>query len=86
MRKAEVSSGKRAGVLTEVPDKLKALEREVRELRQANEIPRKASAYFAQAPFGECEHWQAETSERIARLLSRTYSGVEATAFEKAIK
>jgi transposase-like protein len=32
-----------------VADKVKALEREVRELRQANEILRKASAYFAQA-------------------------------------
>ena len=85
MKKAEVSSGKRAGVPTEVADKVKALEREVRELRQANEIPRKASAYFAQAAFGECEHWQADTSERIARLLSHTYSGVEATALKKAI-
>jgi len=46
---AEVNSGKRAGVPTEVADKVKALEREVRELRQANEILRKASAYFAQA-------------------------------------
>ena len=34
---------------TEVAEKLKALERENRELRQANEILRKASAYFAQA-------------------------------------
>ena len=49
MKKAEVGSGKRAGVPTEVADKVKALEREVRELRQANEILRKASAYFAQA-------------------------------------
>ena len=49
MKKAEVDSGKRAGVPTEVADKLKALERENRELRQANEILRKASAYFAQA-------------------------------------
>jgi transposase len=49
VKKAEVNSGKRAGVPTEVADKLKALEREVRELRQANEILRKASAYFAQA-------------------------------------
>lgn len=31
------------------PERIKALEREVRELRQANEILRKASAYFAQA-------------------------------------
>ena len=33
----------------EVRERLKALERENRELRQANELPRKASAYFAEA-------------------------------------
>ena len=49
VRKAEVDSGKRAGVPTEMAERLKALERENRELRQANEILRKASAYFAQA-------------------------------------
>jgi transposase-like protein len=49
LKKAEVETGKRAGVPTEAADRLKALEREVRELRQANEILRKASAYFAQA-------------------------------------
>ncbi len=49
VKRAEVDSGKRAGVPTEMADKLKALERENRELRQANEILRKASAYFAQA-------------------------------------
>ena len=37
------------GVPAEMAEKLKALERENRELRQANEILRKASAYFAQA-------------------------------------
>jgi transposase-like protein len=47
VKKAEVDSGKRAGVPTDVAEKLKALERENRELRQANEILRKASAYFA---------------------------------------
>ena len=47
VRKAEIDSGQRAGVPTEM--KLKALERENRELRQANEILRKASAYFAMA-------------------------------------
>ena len=46
---AEIDSGQRAGVPTVMADKLKALERENRELRQANEILRKASAYFAQA-------------------------------------
>lgn len=49
VKKAEVDSGKRAGVSAEMADRLKALERENRELRQANEILRKASAYFAQA-------------------------------------
>ena len=49
MKKTEVDSGKRTGVSTETAERLKALEREVRELRQANEILRKASAYFAQA-------------------------------------
>ena len=49
LKKAEVDSGKRAGVPTEMVDRLKALERENRELHQANEILRKASAYFAQA-------------------------------------
>lgn len=45
----EVNNGVRAGVPTEVADKMKALEREVKELHQANEILRKAFAYFAQA-------------------------------------
>ena len=49
VKKAEVDSGKRAGVPTDMAEKLKALERENRELRQANEILRKASAYFVQA-------------------------------------
>lgn len=49
MKKAEVDSGVRAGVPSDVADRLKALERENRELRQANEILRKASAYFAMA-------------------------------------
>jgi transposase len=48
-KRAEDDNGKRAGVPTEMAEKLKALERENRELRQANEILRKASAYFAQA-------------------------------------
>ena len=49
VRKAEVDHGDRSGVTTEMAEKLKALERENRELKQANEILRKASAYFAQA-------------------------------------
>ena len=49
VKKAEVDAGTRAGVPTDMAAKLTALERENRELRQANEILRKASAYFAQA-------------------------------------
>jgi transposase-like protein len=49
VKKAERDSGVRAGVPTDAATRLKALERENRELRQANEILRKASAYFAQA-------------------------------------
>jgi len=49
VRKAEVDSGVRTGIPSDVADRLKALERENRDLRQANEILRKASAYFAQA-------------------------------------
>jgi transposase len=61
VKQAEKDSGKRDGVTTEERDRIKSLEREVRELRQANEILRKgepfsaigprtmASAYFAQA-------------------------------------
>lgn len=49
VKKAEVDSGRRAGIPTEMAERMKALERENRELRQANEILRKASAYFAMA-------------------------------------
>ncbi len=49
MKRAEVDAGRRAGLPTDMTARLKALERENRELRQANEILRKASAYFAMA-------------------------------------
>ena len=44
VRQAEKDSGMRDGVTSDERDRIKALEREVRELRQANEILRKASA------------------------------------------
>ncbi|WP_434730269.1 IS3 family transposase [Rhizobium binae] len=47
VKRAEVDDGSRPGLPSEVAEKMKALERENRELRQANEILRKASAYFA---------------------------------------
>jgi transposase len=49
VKKAEVDRGSRAGIPTEVQETLKAPEREIRELRPANESLRKASASFARA-------------------------------------
>ena len=49
VRQGERDAGQRPGLATDDQERIKALEREVRELRQANEILRKASAYFAQA-------------------------------------
>ena len=49
VRKPEIDVGMRAGVTSAERDRVKALEREVRELRKANEILRLASAFFAQA-------------------------------------
>ena len=49
VRQAECDRGQRPGATTEERERIRALEREVRELRQANEILKKASAYFAMA-------------------------------------
>jgi transposase len=49
IKRAEIDGGRRVGVPSQMAEKMRALERENRELRQANEILRKASAYFAQA-------------------------------------
>jgi transposase len=49
VRRAEVDRGTRAGVSTSERERVKELERENRELKRANEILRKAAAFFAQA-------------------------------------
>src|SRR5512137_2425830 len=49
VRQAERNQGTRAGLSSDERERLKALERENRELKRANEILRKASAFFAQA-------------------------------------
>ena len=78
VKKAEIDSGVRGGVPTEIAERLKALERENRELRQANEILRKASAYFrsggARPPVQAMiafidDHRQAYGVEPICRVL-----------------
>jgi transposase len=49
VRQAERDQRQRPGPTSDERERIKAMEREIRELRQANEILRKASAYFAQA-------------------------------------
>ena len=49
LKRRGIDAGERAGVSTDEAARIKALERENKELRRANEILRKASAYFAQA-------------------------------------
>jgi transposase len=49
VKQAAIDAGESGGMTSDDRAHMKALEREVRELRQANEILRKASAYFAQA-------------------------------------
>ena len=53
---AKVDSGKRLGVSSEMAERMKALERENRELRQSNEILSKASVYFAIAELAACRN------------------------------
>ena len=52
VRRAEVDQGVRGGTTSSERERMKALERENRELRRANEILHKASAFFAQAELG----------------------------------
>ena len=49
IKQAEVNSGQRAGTSTSDAQRIKELEREVKELRRANDILKTASAFFAQA-------------------------------------
>ena len=49
VRNHEVDAGTRPGVTSDEHERVKALEREVKELRRANEILKLASAFFAQA-------------------------------------
>jgi transposase-like protein len=49
VRQAERDQGRRDGITTDDRERFKSLEREVKELRRANEILKTASAFFAQA-------------------------------------
>jgi len=49
VQRAEIDDGRRAGRTTSELEELKALKRENRELKRANDILKSASAFFAQA-------------------------------------
>ena len=55
VRQAEIDQGRREGLSSDERKRMKELEKEVKELRTANEILRKASAYFAQAAMRPAE-------------------------------
>ena len=77
VRQAERDRGVRAGLRSDERERLKALEREVRELRRANEILRKASAYLS--TFGRQQHrhlpGRSSTAAREDGVVHRRTSG-----------
>lgn len=75
VRRAETDSGRRDGMTTSERDRIRALERENRQLRQANEILKKASAYFAQAELVLCKSWFLRQKGATARHRKLQGSG-----------
>ena len=65
VKNSELDSSRRAGIPTEMAEKMKALDRKNRELRQANEILRRAPAHFAMAEFGRRSKWRSDSSTTI---------------------
>ena len=65
VRQAERDSGLRGGLTTAERQRVKELEREVRELKRTNEILRKASAYFAQAELDRRQKWTPKPGQRL---------------------
>lgn len=75
VKKADID-GRPAGIPTEMTGKMKALERENRELRRANEALRKASAYLAMAElYRRLKRWKV----LLTRIGMRTWSSRAAT-------
>ena len=71
VKKDEVDRGNRAGIPADMAEMMKALERENRELRQANEILRKASACFAMAAAAQGIHLRLTCSAQLHRIPGR---------------
>jgi transposase-like protein len=76
VKRHEIDSGVREGVTTSEAQRVKELEREVKELRRANEILKVASAFFAQAELDRCPR---RSRSEPPRRLNRE-PGVEADA------
>ncbi len=74
LRRTEVDSGLRDGVTSDERARMKDLEKENRELRRANEIIRKASAYFAQAELDRRPScwWSSSTTTETSTGSSRS--------------
>ena len=74
VHQGERDSGKRPGPTTTGPQRIKELEREVRELRKTNEILKLAAAYFAQAELDRHHERRAPSSTRIALVAGSSRS------------
>ena len=74
LKQAERDSGRKPGLTTDMVARLKALERENRELQQVNEILHKASAYFAQGELDRRVKPWSRSSTIIARHMGSSRS------------
>jgi transposase len=74
VHQGERDSGKRPGPTTTGPQRIKELEREVRELRKTNEILKLAAAYFAQAELDRHHERRTPSSTRIALVAGSSRS------------
>lgn len=80
------TGGERAGVTTEMADRLRALERENQELKQANEIQRKAFVYFALAELDrKSQFLPIKYTERLAETGIAPSVGSAGNSYDNAL-
>lgn len=70
VKQSDIDSGRKEGQTSDERAQIKAMEREIRELRQASEILRKASAYFA-PPLGDCRAITCRAAGRSSPARSK---------------
>ena len=71
IKEAEISKSLRTGRTMHVRERIRVLEREVRELRQVNQIPRKASAYFAMAKLDRRERHSGDGPHGTGMVIAK---------------